>query len=296
MKSLQHVIEYAALAAFAFCARLLPLSWATALMNGFADFIYFCVRVRKDVVMKNLTDSFPEKPKEELEKIARSTYRQFARTMLELLFFPKLKPADIDRMVTVENAQCLERALAKTTGAVLVGAHFGNWELMGAALARRFPITFIVGLQSNQLADGLLNSYRIRKGIKIVSLKLALRGVLEALKRNELVALLSDQDAHEKGTFVNYFGRPASTPKGPAIFALRTGAPLILCTMIREGNGHFRAVLDEVPRPAPSGNEEKDIHDYTQAYTTMLENYARQYPDHWFWFHKRWKTKPNPSN
>jgi Kdo2-lipid IVA lauroyltransferase/acyltransferase len=292
MKKLQHLIEYAALAVFAFCARLLPLSWARFLMRRFADFIFYVVPVRKKVVIKNLTDSFKdEKSPEEILGIARRAYAQFAQTMLELLFFPKLSPEDIDKMVTVEGLDYLASVKKKGTGAILVGAHFGNWELMGAALARHFPVTFIVGLQSNRLADGLLNSYRTAKGIKIVSLKVALRGVLQVLKDNEFVALLSDQDAHEKGTFVNFFGRPASTPKGPALFALRTGAPLVMCSMIRE-NGHFRAVFEEVPRPAPSGNEEKDVHDYTQAYTSMLEKYTRQHPDHWFWMHKRWKTKP----
>jgi KDO2-lipid IV(A) lauroyltransferase len=212
--------------------------------------------------------------------------------MIELIFFPKLSPDDVNNMVTIEGGGVLDSALKRGKGAVLVAAHFGNWELIGAAVAQHYPITFIIGQQSNRLTDDLLNSYRARQGMRMVPLKVALRGVTRVLKNNEFVALVSDQDAHEKGTFVDFFGRPASTPKGPALFALRFGSPIIASTMIRE-NGRFRAVFEEVPRPAPTGDEEKDIQNYTAAYTKVLEKYIRMYPDHWFWMHKRWKTRPS---
>ncbi|MCX5782824.1 MAG: lysophospholipid acyltransferase family protein, partial [Elusimicrobia bacterium] len=121
-------------------------------------------------------------------------------------------------------------------------------------------------------------------------MKVALRGVMQALKKNEFVAMLADQDAHEIGTFVNFFGRPASTPKGPAAFALRADCPMIFSIIIRK-NDKFIAKFETVPKPASIGDEEKDIQNYTQVYTTMLENYCREYPENWFWLHRRWKTK-----
>jgi len=293
MKKIQHRIEYIALIVFAACLRLLPLSWARFFARRLADFAYYFVPIRKKIVLKNLADSFKdEKSPSELRRIAKGTYRQFAQTIIELIFFPKLTKEDIKNMVSIEGRDALDAALKGGKGGVLVAAHFGNWELIGPAVAQEYPLSFIIGQQSNELTDDLLNSYRAMQGMRMIPMKVSLRGVTRVLKDNEFIALVSDQDAHEKGTFVDFFGRPASTPKGPALFALRFGAPIIASMMIRE-KGHFRAVFEEVPRPALTGDEEKDIQNYTAAYTKVLEKYIRMYPDHWFWMHKRWKTRPS---
>jgi KDO2-lipid IV(A) lauroyltransferase len=242
--------------------------------------------------MGNLLTSFAGvKSSQELEEIGRAAFRQFAMTMVELLFFPKLSAEQIADLVEFKNLDLLEIACKHGKGAVLVGAHFGNWELMGAAIAQRFPISFVVGQQENIPVDEMLNAYRRGKSVKIIPLKLALRNVLKCLKANEFVAILADQDAHENGAFVPFFGRPASTPKGPAMFALHARCPLIMGTIVRRSNGRFTVTFDVVPKPAPSGDEHKDIFNYTSNVNNILERYVRTYPDHWFWMHRRWKTK-----
>ena len=114
---------------------------------------------------------------------------------------------------------------------------------------------------------------------------------MKGLKRNECVGLLVDQDAGPGGTFVRFMGRPASTYQGPAVFALRTGAPIVPCFIIREGTERHRVVFEAPISAVPTGNEEADIQWYTQAYTDVLERYILTYPDHWFWVHRRWKTR-----
>lgn len=291
MKQLQHRIEYAALTAFASFIRLFPLSFGWVVARRLADFVYYCVPIRKQHVLRELAQGFPELDAVRLHAIARGVYRQFAMTMMELLFFPKFTPDDIRDLVTFRGKEVIDAARAAGNGAVIVSAHFGNWELMGAAVARLYPVTFVIGKQENSRVDDLLNSYRTAKGITLVPLKLALRGVMKALKHNEVLGILADQDAHEQGAFVPFFGRMASTPKGPALFALRSGAPLILATMVRTRHG-FTAIFETVPRPQPSGDEQKDIQAWTAAYTAMIELHTRDHPDHWFWLHRRWKTHP----
>jgi Kdo2-lipid IVA lauroyltransferase/acyltransferase len=291
MKKLRHLIEYYSLAGFTRLIRLVPLDIARVVARRLADIVYFLVPIRKKVVLENLSKSFAgERSKKEILKIARMTYQQFAQTMVELIFFPKLTPKDISEMVLMQNLPLLEAVSKLGKGAVFVGAHFGNWELMGAALAQRYPVSYVIGRQENTMVDDLLNSYRTEKGIKLIPLKMALRQVLKTLKKNEFVAILADQDAHEDGVFVDFFGRPASTPKGPALFALRSGCPLVTGHIFRENN-RFRVIFDVVARPNPSGDEEKDIRDYTQSYVKILEGYCRRSPENWFWLHRRWKTK-----
>jgi KDO2-lipid IV(A) lauroyltransferase len=292
MKKLQRLIEYFALVVFAAIIRLFSIESARKAAVALADFTFNTVKIRRDVVIQNLTLSFPEKKMAEIEQIAQNTYRQFATTMMELLFFPKWTREDIAKMVIVEGKEVLDNALKQGKGAVLVSGHFCNWELLGACIAYDYPLNFVIGRQENSKVDVLLNSYREGKNFKMIPMKVALRGVMQALKKNELVAMVADQDAHEIGTFVNFFGRPASTPKGPSVFTLRADCPMIYSVITRESAGGLKAKFILVPKPVPTGDEEKDIQNYTQAFTAMLENYTRQYPDHWFWLHKRWKTKP----
>ena len=294
MKKIQHLIEYASLRGFAAFARLFPLPAARFFARSLADLVYYFIPIRKKVVLANLTAAFGSAKKpEEIRSIARGVYRQFAQSMIEIMFFPKIDKEALDELVSFENLRLLEGPFKEGKGAVLVGSHFCNWELMAAALAGHYPLTLVVGQQKNTLVDDLLNSYRLKMGVKIVPLKLSLRGVASALKANEFVALVSDQDAHEDGVFVDFFGRPASTPKGAAVFALRFGCPLIMGHIFRTG-GRFRIVFDIVPKPDGSADEQENIRRYTAAYTKILEGYIRKYPDHWFWMHKRWKTKPPP--
>jgi KDO2-lipid IV(A) lauroyltransferase len=290
MKKIQHRIEYILLHGFAVIIRFFPLSFARFVARRLGDFVYYCVPIRKQLILESLSHGFPDKQLPELRSITRGVYRQFAQTMIELLFFPKFSADDIGEMVEFHGQDILDEARRRGKGVVIVAAHFGNWELMGAAVARVYPVTFVVGQQQNSQVDDLLNSYRVAKGVRLVPLKLALRGVMKALKNNEIIGILADQDAHEQGTFVPFFGRMASTPKGPAMFALRSGAPLVLASMIRSGK-KFKAIFETIPRPEPSGDLEEDIQKYTAAYTALLELHARDYPDHWFWLHRRWKTK-----
>ena len=293
IKKIKYFIEYYSLACFAALFRSFPIRLSRFKARCLADFAYYVLGIRKKVVLGNLSAAFPEKSVSELKTIGRNVYRQFATTMMELLYFPRWKKEDLDKMVSINGKEVLDEARKGGKGAVLVTGHFGNWELLGASLAGDYPMNYVIGRQKNTRVDDLLNSFRTGKGIKLIPLKVALRGVMQALKKGEFLAILSDQDAHELGTFVNFFGRPASTPKGPAIFALRAGCPLIFGSIVRF-DGKFKANFEVVPKPQPTGDEEKDIQAYTQAYTIILEGYCRKYPDHWFWLHRRWKTHPSP--
>src|SRR3989339_198980 len=290
MKKLQNFLEYYALSAFASLIRLFPLSVGRFAARRLADIAFYFVPIRKKHIITSLSLAFSGKTAKEILEITHRVYTQFALTMMELIYFPKLSAKDIAGMVKIENPGLLKEIHDRGKGAVFVGAHFGNWELMGAALAQIYPVTFVVGKQENKKADDLLNSYRLQKGIKIVPLKMALRGVMKTLKANEFVAILADQDAHEDGVFVNFFGRPASTPKGPALFALRARCPLVMGHIFREDGG-FSVLFEEIPM-LETGDENQKIEHYTRLFTALLEKHTRDHPDHWFWFHRRWKTKP----
>ena len=292
MKKIQREVEYILLVVIGSLLRLLPLCFVRFIARLIANFAYLFVPIRKKVVLTNLRNAFSkEKSEKEIHSIAKANYRQFATTFMELAYFPKIKKENLLNLVRFNGFEHIEKAISDGKGAVLVGSHFCNWEIMGAAIAQKHPLTFVIGKQENSKVDDLLNEYRMEKGLKLIPLKFALRGVMKTLKANELIAILADQDAHQDGVFVNFFGRPASTPKGPAVFALRQGCPMITCHIFRAQDGKFDVDIEIVPKPQEQ-NQDDLIGAYMANFTKILEKNVRKAPDHWFWMHKRWKTKP----
>jgi len=149
-----------------------------------------------------------------------------------------------------------------------------------------------VGQQHNRLVDNRMNEFRLQAGINIIHMGVALRGVIKALRSNEIVALLADQDAGPEGVFVNFFGRPSSTHQGPAVFILRTGSPLIFASTVRQPDDTQRVSLKLLTFDHLDGVTLENIKEVTQAYTLLLEEEIRNHPDHWFWMHRRWKSVP----
>ena len=107
----------------------------------------------------------------------------------------------------------------------------------------------------------------------------------EILNANKILGLVSDQDAKGRGVFVDFFNEPASTHKGAALFHLNTNAPLIFGICVRKNIGKYRVEF------IPINPKKKSIEDITQLYTTIIEQSIKKYPEQYFWFHNRWKTK-----
>jgi KDO2-lipid IV(A) lauroyltransferase len=213
--------------------------------------------------------------------------------MIEFAAFKKLSAEKIKSMVEFEGLHYFDEVLRAGTGAIVFAGHFDNWELLGAATARHgYPVHFLVGEQSNKRVDALMNELRQAQGINIISRDVALRSVMRTLSRNQIIAMLPDQNAGRTGIFVDFFGKPASTYKGPATFALKQGCPIIPAFIIRRPGRPHRAVLEPPIWPDREIDKEEAILNLTQACTNVLMKYIRRYPDHYFWAHRRWKTQP----
>jgi len=290
-KKLKHKLEYFLVLSFRFFLNLLPYKTGIFLGSLIGELTYIIIPKRKKITLKNLTRCFRDKNPKSLKKIARSAYRNIGRSLAEYILFPKLNKDRISELVEIRGQEHLDYALKNKKGAVMVSGHFGSWELMGAAVRQRgYPVDFLVGEQHNLLVDNLMNRHREMMGIGIIKMGAATRGVIKALRQNRFIAMLSDQDAGRDGTVVSFFGYPASTPKGPAAFSLKTDSPMIMAFMIRENNGKQKVILHRIETEEKTGDKEKDINRLTQAYTSLLEEYVRKYPDHWYWLHRRWKS------
>lgn len=291
--TLSHRLEYAGVRLFHALVNALPLGAARELGASLGR-LAFALGVRRGVTLDHLRRVFGEsRSEEELRRIARESYENFGRTTFEFARFGRLTPALIERTVSLRGREHLDRALEGGKGAILVAGHFGNWELAATLATMGYPLTFLVGEQHNILVDRLMNSLRARFGVEIVPLTGSLLGVLRALKRNRIVAMLSDQDAGRHGVFVEFLGKQASTPYGPGRLAARTGAPLLPGNDVRVDRGmHEIVVLPAVQAPPEGTAPEEAERMYTQAYTSALGSFVLEHPEQYFWMHRRWKTRP----
>jgi KDO2-lipid IV(A) lauroyltransferase len=199
----------------------------------------------------------------------------------------------LDAFVPPQGFEVLERAYAQRRGVVLVSGHLGNWELSAAYMAARgIGVDAIAMHMANPLSDAFFRRTRERFGIEVVFDDEAVRRIPRAFREGRAVGFLSDQAG--KGlasTFVPFFGRPARTPRGAAVFALRGDLPVVFVVAIRQPDGRYQCHFEDVP-VARTGDREKDVDALVFAYTQVLERYVRRYPEQYFWQHRRWKGQP----
>jgi KDO2-lipid IV(A) lauroyltransferase len=291
-KTFKHRLEAGAVNILLACASVLPL-WFLRLVGAALGWTAFTVpRIRRRVAVDNVCRAVGGS-EGEVRAIARRSYMNLGRSMMEFAALPRMSAERIRSLVEVEGERHFADVAAAGRGAVLVTGHFGNWELIAAWLGRsRFPFNVLVGRQSNSQVDRIINRLREKQGIRVIPYQASLRGALRALENKEFVAVLADQDARRKGVFVDFLGRPASTIREPARLAIRLGCPIISGVVIRLPGGRHRAEILPPLWPDPDRSQEEAILELTQRFTANLERYVRQHPDQYFWAHRRWKTQP----
>ncbi len=292
MKKWRQDIEAFGLKSLAFLLRTLPHQTSLRLGESLGGLAYR-IGIRREVTIDNLTQAFPEWDRTKIESTARACYRHFGALVCEFTRLPLLNPGNVDKLVENDNWDVFDEAQRRGKGGVVVSGHFGIWELKGAAAAvKGYPISYIVTGQQNKRVEALIDEYRGGVGIRIIKKRDAVKGVIKALRENRIIAIMSDQDAHEAGVFVQFFNRPASTPKGAAMFALRTGAALIFAECFRRKNERLKIIMEFIPMDDLPEDREEAIFELTQRFTTRLEEAIRRHPEQWFWMHRRWKTSP----
>lgn len=291
---LRHRLEYLGFRVLRGLFKFAPEPLALGLGSALGWVAGSIVRIRRRVVDENLRRAFPAAPPGWRRRVAAACYRHLGR---ESVMTFRLAGASRDRIrsiTEVDGIEELQAALAEGKGVVVATGHLGNWEMGAAAVAARgVPVDAVVQVQRNQRFDADLRRAREGLGIQVMSKQSAPRGVLTSLRRGRLAALVADQNVRRAGIFVDFFGVPAATARGPAVFALRTGAPLWAGAALRvPGRGtRYRVVLRPVQAEL-TGDHEEDVLRLTRAHTALLESWVREAPEQYFWQHKRWKTRP----
>jgi len=292
--TLAHRAEYYAMRAT--IGALRALSWEAASRVGarFGALGYRPLGIRKRVVERQIAAAFPDLDHQAVLELARQSYEHLGRTFIETALLDSLGKQGVLQLVdSVEGWEIIEDVLGKGKGAVLVTGHIGNWELAGAYVAARgVPLDAIARGMANPLFDAYVNRAREKTGMTVVHDSEAVRRTPRSLRAGRAVAFVADQGVLGlASTYVPFFGRPAKTPRGAAVFALRFEVPVILVVALRQPSGRFRIVVERIEAKRTSSMD-RDVDAIVATFTEHLEKWVRAVPAQYFWQHRRWRRQP----
>lgn len=272
------------------------LGWETACRIGarLGAAGYKPLGIRKRVVEKQIAGAFPEKSREEVQRIARASFEHLGRMAIETALLPRQGERAVLKLVEqVDGWEYVARARSEGRGMIFVAGHHGNWELLGGYIAARgIPFEVIARGMGNPLFGDYINDIRTELGMQVMHDSEAVKRTPRALRAGRAVGFLSDQGV--KGlasTYVTFLGRPAKTPRGAAVFALRFNAPVFFVDGIRLPNGKYRVIIEPV-EVTLTGDREKDVDAIVIRFTELLEKWVRKVPEQYFWQHRRWRRQP----
>lgn len=272
-----------------FIAMHLPIKVAYAIAVFCSDLHFIFADRDRLAVKENLQVIFPGKSIKEIRKIRIRMFRNFAKYLVDFFRFEIIDQEYIKKNIRIENIHYFKQALAKGKGAIVLTAHFGNWELGGIVIALLgYPFWAVALPHKEKEVNKFFNFQRESKGVRVIPLGKAVRMCLAVLKKNELVALVGDRDFTAKGEILDFFGKPALFPEGAAAFSLKTGAPIVPGFMLRNEDDTFTLKIEKPLEFKPSGDKNRDLTDLIQRYKIIFEEYIRRHPDQWYMFRRFW--------
>jgi len=290
---------YLLLKGFSLFVNLLPEGFTLRLGRQLGKMVYYLDRGHRKVAIQNLHIAFDrEKSEGEIRSIAKRAFENLGMMTVEFFRIPRVGVKTFKERVKIEGLEEALKLLEKKKGVLLLLGHFGNWELMGLmSKVIGNPIMVIAKpLKKNRWVDQFITKVRNAGGLEVISNIKAGRKVIRALSQNRVVGILIDQRAkRSEGIWADFFGKKAPTTPGLAALAMKTGAPVVPVFMVRNGFGTHRLVIQKPLELVHTGDIKKDVEANTQLFNHALESMIRQYPDQWFWVHRRWERKKRVS-
>ena len=271
----------------------LSLPNALALGRGLGWIFGNVLHHRRKDAAEALRRSFPEKSEKERTTILNQMYLNLGMNLAEEFRLPSVPKSYLEENILWEGEAYSREVLAAGKGLLVLSAHLGNFDLLCAFAPKfDFPTTVITKRIKNNDLNQFWMDARSRFGLKFVPAHNSYRQCLTALRKNEIVAFVLDQNMIDtEGVFVDFFDKKACTSPGLAYMSAQSGAAVVPVFMIRLDNG--RHLIKALPAiPPPPDRKPETILTYTQLYTKVIEDIIREYPDQWFWIHRRWKTQP----
>lgn len=279
-------------------AQSLSMAQAYALARFLGWVMYSVDKRHRLVGLENLRMAYGDQMTEtERDQMTRGVYRHFCMMLMEIFHTPKrINLENYRRYITLAGHEPVLDRLLSQKPIIMLSGHYGNWEMAGYVFGLfGFPTYSVARTLDNPYLERYLLSFRERTGQKMIPKAGGYDQIVEVLESNKPLSMLADQDAGQRGLFVDFFGRPASTHKAIALLAIEHNAPVVVGVARRTGPG-FRYELRcaQIIDPGEFTGGADDARLLTQRYTSALEELIRQDPSQYLWLHRRWKHQPQP--
>lgn len=292
---LKHKLETKVIKCFEIFFNMFNIKVSYFLAYIFGNLIYIFFPLRQNVARYNIKRVFKNYSFFQVENILRRCYIEFSYFVIESFFMHKLandKIYGVDDNVKILGIENLEEAKSLDKGIILVTFHTGNWHIMGEKLFRLgYDISNIVKKQSNPFMFEMELEHMKAVGMETITLQNTPKNILEAFSKKKVVEFLIDQDAGENGVFVDFFGLKASTVRGPAIFSTKLNIPILLAVDVREKFFKHKIFIEKID-VSVSSDKEENIKNIMLKLNEKVEKYILKNPEQYFWFHRRWFTRP----
>jgi len=276
-----------------FLISLLPLKIALAISDFLGKVIFKMLPKYSQVAVDNLDSKLGGRHEDNV-RIGENLFSNLLKNGAEWIKLSTMDPARLTEIVTeCEGIERLDGVLSEGKGAIVMGFHFGNWELLGLYMKH---LGYDGALVAKRLYfhkyNKLVARLRERFGARIIYRDESPKKMLKELKNGNVLGIVPDQDVKSiEGVYVDFFGTPAYTPSAPVKLAMVSGAKIVPIFIVRKKDNTHKMVVEEPIAPIVTGDKDEDARRYTQEWTSLLEKYVRKYPDQWVWLHKRWKTQ-----
>jgi KDO2-lipid IV(A) lauroyltransferase len=257
---------------------------------------FYLYKKYRERVIDNLSLAFgSEKDSKEIRRLAKEVFYHFTLTPLETIYLAA-NAIPFERFllnIRIEGKEHLDAALAGGKGVIALGAHFGSFTLLGTRLAiEGYPFNLIVNIGQFRKLWGKLADYQGIVGQQTIPLKpvsASIKKSLNCLRRNEILYVVADEQQRRGGFPVPFFGQVSYSPPGPAIFSLKTGAPILPMFVLRHNELKRTLVIKRPLQFERTKDERRDIERLTYQFTKAIEETVKQYPIQWAWLNRRWK-------
>jgi len=283
-------------------------SWDSCRVTGawLGLFFFAAFRKRRAIATNNVRLAFPELGESAARQIARRSAQNFGMTACEFMHLRIASPEDVRERASIDGLEHVFECLSHGRGALLLTAHLGNWELMGARAAQEFPLSVVARPPSNAGIENHIAQVRRASGIEVISKYDTGRASLTALRQNRTLGILPDQHAKgPEGVVVPFFNHPARVITSLARLAILSGAPMIPSFGVRRKpwlrDGRIVAKVSpgiylQKPKKRDPQAREEAVVEGTRVMVAELEKIIRAHPDQWLWMHKRWRSQDDYDN
>ena len=276
---------------FVYGISLLPFPLLYLLSDVLYILIYRVFGYRKEVVLTNLRNSFPEKSEAEIRAIASKFYAWFCDLTLETLKTLTISPEAARKRVEFAGIDVLRTYAKQKRSVILVLGHYGNWELAGARYSQEKDIPQLYVIYhplANAHFDKLMYHMRVRHGTKLYAMREASKDMLRDKDLLTATAFIADQTpSPERAYWMSFLGQETPVFLGTEALARKLDKPVVYICITRPKRGYYRMEMETLVAE-PKATREGEI---TEIHTRRLEADIRKYPELWLWTHRRWKHR-----